>query len=160
MKNILAYIHIIGLLATMLSFGSCSEEVKPNPYTYSQLLTGTTSKSWRLTGIQLIEEGKQPYSFNIQTNCVYDDLYVFYADKDRTFEIKEGASKCDPNDPDIFYTDTWSIVNATSTINFLLPLLPSGTYTLKNLTENSFTMEYYFVEDKYSYRFIFTSQRN
>src|SRR5688572_8869964 len=106
MKKILAYIHIIGLLGVILSFSGCSEEVKPNPYTYSQLLTGTTSKSWRLTGIQLIEEGQQPYSFNIPNNCVYDDLYVIYADKDRKFEIKEGASKCDPNDLDVFYTDT------------------------------------------------------
>ncbi|MDO1448550.1 hypothetical protein Q0590_19895 [Rhodocytophaga aerolata] len=160
MKKILPYIYIFGLLAGMLGLGGCTEEVKPTPYTYSQLLTGTTSKSWRLTGIQLIEEGKQPFSFNIPNDCVYDDLYVFHADKDRTFEIKEGASKCDSNDPDVFFTDTWSIVNATSTINFLLPLLPSGTYTLKNLTENSFTMEYYFEEDNYSYRFIFTSQRN
>jgi hypothetical protein len=160
MKKKTAYIQIIGLLAIMMGFGGCTEEVKPKPYTYSQLLTGTTSKAWRLTGIQLIEEGQQPFSFNIPNNCVYDDLYVFHADKDRTFEIHEGASKCDPGDPDVFFTDTWSIVNATSTINFLLPLLPSGTYTLKSLTENSFTMEYYFEQDKYSYRFIFTSQRN
>jgi hypothetical protein len=163
MKKQIASIYIIGLLAIFVSFGGCTEEVKPTPYTYSQLLSGTTSKTWRLSGVQIIEEGQQPVSFDLREifpECINDDLYVFHADKDRTFEILEGSTKCRPNNPDVVFTDTWSIVNATATINFVFRGFPSGTFTLKSITENTFTVEYYIEQDNFSYRFIFTSQRN
>lgn len=156
LQNIIQVIMLVGLLC---SIGGCTEEVEPKPQTYSQLLTGTSSKSWRLTGIQLIEANAQPVSYNLQNNCVYDDVYVFYADRDRKYEIQEGASKCAPEDPDIYVEDTWSIVNATGTINFYFPVLGADSYTLKSLTENTLTIEYYVTDLNFSYRFIFTAQK-
>ena len=155
-RNIFLVVLLTGVLA---GIGGCSEKEEPKPYTYSQLLTGTTSKSWRISGIQLIEANAQPVSFNLPNNCVYDDIYIFYADKDRKFEIQEGASKCSPEDPDILVEDTWSIINATSTINFFFPVLGADSYTLKSLTETTLTIEYYFPDLNFSYRFIFTAQR-
>jgi hypothetical protein len=162
MKKIHPIFQLILFTGLLAIAGGCSETVEPKPLTYSQLLSGTTSKTWRLTGIQLIEENAPPVSFDLRSildECESDDLYVFYADKDRKFEIQEGATKCAPEDPDLLLEDTWSIVNATATINFFFPVLGADAYTLKSLTENTFTIEYYIPDLNFSYRFIFTAQR-
>lgn len=159
MKKLRIIIQAILLMGLFFSMGACTEEVEPKPQTYSQLLTGTTSKSWRLTSIQLIEANAQPVSYNLPNNCIYDDIYIFYADKDRKYEVQEGASKCSPEDPDTYIEDTWSIVSATATINFYFPILGADSYTLKSLTEDTLTIEYYATDLNFSYRFIFTAQK-
>ena len=163
MRKILYFWQIISYIALATAFTGCSEEVEPTPATYSQLLTGTSSKSWRLTEIQLLESGKEPVDFDVPNNCIYDDLYVFYAGEGKRFEVQEGASKCDPNDPDVFVENTWSIVNASATITFVFPLFDdqaSIPFTIKRLTERSMTIEYYVPDDNYSYRFTFSAQRD
>ena len=35
-------------LLAMAALLSCTEEVKPKPFTYSQILTGATKKTWKL----------------------------------------------------------------------------------------------------------------
>jgi hypothetical protein len=163
----LIYKHWIRLLTVagiLLMVGGCREDVNPTPATYSQLLTGTESKSWRLTTIRVIDDGQDSGPINVQQafdNCIADDLYVFFANDVRTFEVHEGATKCNPNDPDVFVENTWSLVNATATLTFVMPLLTMSSaipFTIKNLTENSLTVEYYFSDINLSYRFTFTAQ--
>ncbi len=163
MKKIINELHLYGLLIGILCLAGCSEEVKPTPLTYSQLLTGTTSKTWRFSGFQIVEAGQVTGSFDASQwtdECEIDDLYVFYADKDRKYEIQEGPSKCRPDNPEILFTDTWSVVNATSTINFVFRSFPTGSFMLRSITDRTMTVEYYVKEYNFGYRFIFASQRN
>lgn len=150
------------LICLVAASAGCSEKEEPTPLTYSQLLSGTTSKTWRFSGFEIIEADQVPANFDpsqVVPACAEDDLYVFYADKDRKFEIQEGATKCNSDNPDVLFTDTWSIVNATASINFVFRIFPIGSFTLKSITERTLIVEYYVKEYNFSYRFIFTSQR-
>ncbi|MDQ3536059.1 MAG: hypothetical protein M3421_10585 [Bacteroidota bacterium] len=142
---------------------SCSERLEPTPQTYSQLLSGTESKTWRLTTIQLIEGKTAPFTFQLP-QCITDDQYVFYAGDIKLFQVLEGPSKCDPEEEDFFLEDTWSLVNATATLHMVFPLLSDARlpFIIKSLTESSLVIEIYFDEDEdgsSSYRMTFISQR-
>lgn len=153
------------LLATVvLGFWGCSENVEPKPLTYTQLLTGKESKAWKLTTIQIIDNGNAPQSIGVNQvfdNCIADDVYVFYADAEKKFEAKEGATKCRSTDPDVYLEGSWSFVNANATLEFPFPILSSNPlpYIVKELTEKSLTIELYFPDIKASYRFIFVAQQ-
>lgn len=142
--------------------GGCSEKLEPKPTTYSQLLTGTTSKSWKMVSLAKIDAGTvygpgTPAQFGIPT-CIADDLLTFYANPERKFEASEGATKCTSTDPDIYVTDTWALLNANATLQFYLPVL-NGIYpwTLKSLTSTSMTIQYYFSDIDASYQFTFNA---
>ena len=109
MKKLLIFIGIVSLLG-------CREELVVEPITYSKLLTGDVSKSWKLEVIQFRENYVKQWEFDVPNNCIYDDLYVFYANSVKTVEINEGNSTCNEGDPLIFLTDTWALVNANATI--------------------------------------------
>jgi hypothetical protein len=165
MRSITKHTGFLVLAAgLLLGTGGCSEEVKPTPLTYSQLLTGTESKSWRLTNIRVFDAGDDSGPINVQQNfepCVADDLYVFYANDIKSFEVQEGASKCNAADPDVFVENNWSVVNATATVSFVMPLLTTEfplPFTLKSLTESAMTVEFYFEDLDLSYRFTFAAQ--
>jgi hypothetical protein len=151
--------------AMAVSLGGCSETIEPKPLTYSKLLTGETSKSWLLTTIQIIDDGNPPESLpanQIFDPCTSDDLYVFYAGEEKKFEAREGSTKCRPNDPDVYVEGNWSLVNASATLEFPLPILTGRTavpFTIKQLNENALTVEYYFPDINASYRFVFAAQR-
>lgn len=141
----------------------CSEKHDPQPYTFSKMLTGDASKTWRLSGYQIVEAGKEPISFNLNDPndpdyCLYDDLYTFYADEGRTLEISQGELKC-LDAPDIYYTGDWALVNATATLNFASLFFGVGGYTIKRLTQQSMTLELYVREFNFSYRLTFTAQQ-
>lgn len=149
------YLIRLFLPACALLF-SCTEEVTPTPYTYTQVFTGETSKAWTIRSISLKEEGKGDVTFNID-NCIKDDHYVFYAGADRKFEITEGNSKCSAADPDVVLTDTWSFVNASASLTMIFPLLSDNPlpYFVREADDNSMTIEIFFDEDKASYRIAF-----
>lgn len=158
---------IVYTLTLFTCITSCTEEVKPSRITYSRLLTGETSKTWRMVGFNIIEKEneKNSLSLSIDNYCedsvdYNDNYYTFYADAERTLEISEGPEKCSnyPHE-DYFFQDTWSIENATATITF--PFLPlfgefSVPYTLVDLTERRMIIQFYNreVNDRYIYRFI------
>ena len=86
--------------------------------------------------------------------CITDDLSTFYANAERKYEASEGAVKCNPNDPDVYVTDTWALVNANATLDFYLPIVNAKVpWTIKTLTERVLTIEYYFPDIDASYRF-------
>jgi hypothetical protein len=152
-------------LAVFFTFGRCSEEVKPTPVTYTQLLTGTEKKAWRLNTVRIIDDGEDSGNLSARqavNNCRADDLYVFYANDLKTFEAQEGASTCIPGTPQVYVEDTWSLVNATSTLTFVMPILTTEgalPFVIKSLTENTLTIEYYFGTIDLSYRFTFTAEK-
>lgn len=160
MRNILRCLLIPGIAVGLL--GGCSEKIEPKPATYSQILTGTEKKSWRMVSIIANDEGQSSGVIPITnigiSTCVTDDVFTFYANADHKLEITEGSTKCDPSDPDIVATDTWSLVNANATLEFYIPLF-GGVYpwTIKTLTANVLTVEFYIPDIDASYRLVFNS---
>ena len=156
MKKFFIYCLCLNFLVIL----SCNDGYDPKPNNYSKLLTGENKKTWLLTGVQFREDGKPLESWEVPPDdCAFDDLYIFYANDERRFEIDEGPTKCDPADAQIFLTDTWAIVNATATLEFVVPvLLPFKLpYIIHELTETKLQVEIYFNEEKHSYRMVFKS---
>ncbi|WP_460638555.1 hypothetical protein [Larkinella harenae] len=158
---------VLLLVATAL-FSGCSEKLEPKPLTYSQLLTGTEKKVWRLVSFEVIDEDQKSGVIPIQnaglSACRLDDEYVFYAGSEHKFEYNNGSSKCSANEAAVLFEDTWSFVNGNATLEFVIPIFAGSVlpYTVRNLTETSMTVEIYF--DKIyvdplnaSYRFTFNS---
>lgn len=160
MRHFIRLVLIPGVVGWLL--GGCSEKIEPKPATYSQLLTGTDKKSWKMVSLQVIDNGTPsgviPISQSGIDPCIADDLCTFYADAEHKFEASEGATKCSATDPDIYVTDTWALVNANATLEFYLPVL-NGKYpwTIKNLTSSVLTIQYYFPDIDASYQFTFNS---
>lgn len=165
MKNILKYALVFGSLTFFGS--SCSEKLEPKPLTYTQLLTGETKKAWLFSSIIVVDNGTADPPLNardVVPPCFADDQYVFYANSEKKFEVAEGNSKCDPRDPDVYVTDTWSLVNANAQLEFVFPVLSSQSlpYVVKTLTANTLTVELYVDKvfpdgDNISYRITFVS---
>ncbi len=150
-------------LTLSLLLWQCSQPIEPKPLTYTQLLTGKESKAWKLTSVQILDNGNAPQTISsVQAlpGCIADDLYVFYANAEKKFEVQEGASTCQAGDPELYLESTWTFVNSNATLEFPFTALTSISlpYVVKELTEKSLTIEYYF-EDNASYRFIFTAQQ-
>lgn len=148
------------LLLAGLTF--CREPFEAEPFTYSQLLTGTESKSWRMTGISILEDGSATQNIPLPSNdCVYDDEYVFYANEEKRFEVSNGRLKCEETEEDILVTDRWAFSNANATLEMILPILASDVrlpFIVKSLTEDRLTIEIFF--EGGSYRFVFQSVNN
>ena len=147
---------------------SCSEKIEPQPATYSQLLTGTTKKTWRLVTVRVIDNGEDSGAIPINevlNACEADDQYVFYANAEKQFEYTDGPLKCSPDDPDLLLTTNWALVNANATLEMPIPAFFGGSlvpFTIKSLTETTLTVELYwekFTPDQLnaSYRFTFNS---
>ncbi len=157
MRLFIRLLLVPGVVGWLL--GGCSEKIEPKPLTYSQLLTGTEKKTWRLVSAQVFDEGKSDGiipAAQLSDPCITDDFCTFYADAEHKFEASEGALKCSPADPDVYVTDNWTLINANATLEFYLPIL-NGKYpwTIKTLTDRVLTIEYYFPDIDASYRFTF-----
>ncbi len=150
--------HIAFVLAMALLV-SCSEKFEPRPFTYTQLLTGKTKKTWRAAGLQIRENGQTVAEFILpQNDCIFDDLYIFYANPEKQFQVDDGSLKCSPDDPQIFIESTWSLVNANATLEMVIPFLAPFPlpFVLRELEEDEFTVEIWLdVENTESYRIIF-----
>ena len=160
MRTVLRFLLIPVLLGGLL--GGCSEKIEPTPITYSQLLTGTEKKTWRMVSFQSFDnEQSSPVTpiANIGLDeCVYDDLFTFYANDERKLEISEGPTKCEADDDDIFKTDNWTLINADASLEFEIPILGGKfPWTIKNLTAQTLTIEYFFQDINASYRITFNA---
>ncbi|MBD2751449.1 hypothetical protein [Spirosoma validum] len=158
MKQLIRFLLIPSVIGWLIS--GCSEKIDPKPSTYSQLLTGTEKKTWRMVSVFIIDQGQSSGVIPASqlTPCIADDLLTFYANAEHKFEASQGTNICYPKSPDIYVTDTWDLVNANATLDFYIPLL-NGKYPwiIKNLTATVLTVEYYFPDINASYRFTFNS---
>lgn len=152
---------LLGILVLSLCMAGCKEDFETEPFTYTQLLTGTASKTWKMTGISILEDGQPTQNIPLPgDDCVFDDEYVFYANDEKKYEILDAAIKCAPEDPDVFLTDTWSFVNAKATLEIVLPILTPEfrlPFIVKSLTDTRMVLEIFF--EGGSYRFTFQSIR-
>lgn len=168
MRCFIRLLLIPGIVGWLL--GGCSEKIEPKPATYSQLLTGTEKKAWRLVSLQVIDDGNAssvtPVTQLGLSACRIDDQYVFYAGEERKFDYANGPSKCAPSESDVLFSNTWTLTSANATLEFVIPIFDGQVlpYTIKNLTENVLTVELYYDKVQQSpdninvsYRFTFNS---
>jgi hypothetical protein len=162
-RNVLFYSLLLSLAA------ACSEEVKPIPYTYTQHFTGTTSRTWKLTGLVIKQAGKGDIIFRESDlpqalgSCVADDRYVFYANTLHTYEVQEGASTCQAGAPQLYLSDAWTFSNANATLAFIFPVLSDQQlpYFVRNADDTQMELEIFLDENNTSsYRMTFKATDN
>lgn len=80
------------LLPLLLLIVGCVEN-SPEPNNKEDLISGNSEfgKTWRISSIEIELGTLQP------NGCVTDNFITYYPNGN--YEINEGASKCDPNDP-------------------------------------------------------------
>ncbi len=115
------------LFAGMFIFAACSSE---DDKTKTELLT---AQSWKT--IHAYMEGAD--IMEALEECDKDDLSTFF--EDGSYQFDEGATKCDPDNPQIFEEGTWSF-NADETVMTLVSDGISTEFTLITLNES--TLEY------------------
>ncbi len=146
MKKI--FVYSLFFVGFVIFASGCSEKIEPTPLTYTKLLTGDTKKAWLFSSIIVIDDGvaDPPLAArDVIPPCFADDQYVFHAGSERKFELTEGSTKCDPRDPDVYYTDSWTLINANAQLEFVFPVLTGQQlpYTIKTLTANTLVVELY-----------------
>ncbi len=107
----------------LLIIFSCKKN-NPDPSNTGPSKTTLIAKTWLLTSIDFSPPLKVTYGvFSYQLNnasslfndCNKDDLYIF--NKDKTFIVDEGATKCNSSDPQTKAQDIWSLsADSTSLI--------------------------------------------
>jgi hypothetical protein len=66
---------------------------------------------------------------------VKDDIYKFA--NNNTYQITEGATKCDPSDPDIYDAGTWTFIDNETKIKLSSAGGGSDTLNIQELTSTS-----------------------
>lgn len=150
-------IYLIIATITWLSW-SCQEELEPKPHTFTQLLTGETSKTWEISEVFLLQQDFDPVRYPLPT-CLLDDSYTFYNNQQRTYEARQNQIRCFSGDEDVFIVDSWSFINATATLDFFFPGLfglpiefTNTSFRVTSISDDKLIMEYDF--EDLTFRFI------
>jgi hypothetical protein len=146
-------------MACLFLLLACSEPLKIEPLTYTQIFTGQTKKTWTIRNIQQVQNGKGTQTFTLD-DCITDDKYVFSNDFQKTYQVLDGNNKCNADDPDLLADNSWSFVNATSTLTIVVPLLSSSPlpFIVKQIDDTKMTLDIYIdAGNTTAYRFNFKS---
>jgi Lipocalin-like domain len=126
----------IVVLGMIFFLGSCQKEK-----TKTELLTG---KTWKVSSIIVAPGFPNPNGGSPITEmltqmpaCFKDDLWKYSNDK--KYVIDEGASKCDPTDPQISETGTWAF-NSTETLLTMTSTTTVTEFTLLELSATTLKM--------------------
>jgi hypothetical protein len=137
---------------------SCTEEIKPTKYSYSQLLTGKNNKTWKLNKIALRKAGEEDDTFS-RNDCESDDRYIFYANEEKLFEVRNGDQRCDADEESLLLSYQWAFSNANANITMVMPhvfgyfLIP---FIVKNIDASDMELELFLDEEAtVSYVFFF-----
>ena len=136
---------------------SCSEDVTPKPYTYTQVFTGLNKKTWAFKFIEETLDGEVIDSFTI--GCAEDDLYTFTNNYERSFEVSTGNKKCNNPAEAAIIQDTWSYTIGSSTLTMILPFFTpdfSLPFIVREATKSKMELEIFFDDNSASYRIHFS----
>jgi hypothetical protein len=124
MKNLMLLTLAI---VSVCTFSSCKKE-ETKTKTKAEILT---QKAWVMAKYEE-KAGTAPWvdDFPNFDACDKDDQYVFRANG--TYEINEGATKCDPTDPQVFASGNWTLKNGDTILDF-----DGEDFNLDQLVENS-----------------------
>lgn len=121
---------------------SCKKNETTPAKTKTELLASTISKTWKNTKIQVTnEQGLSADVTAFQQPCLTDNVVIFFPNK--TYEFREGATKCNATDPDLIIKANWAF-NADETkftidrISFLGENLSNVTFDIVSLSEQTF----------------------
>lgn len=98
-----------------------------NSPTKTEILTGRT---WKITGATI--DGQD--IFGIFDDCDKDNIYQWKTNGD--YVVDEGATKCDPSDPQIETQSTWKFTDNETKIEY-----DGDSYTIKELTVTKLVLE-------------------
>nr|WP_294908404.1 lipocalin family protein [uncultured Lacibacter sp.] len=136
------------LLLVLLTVNSCKK--KNDQKSKTQLIT---ERDWRLTKFEEQENNNPPVDYLTGASaCNLDDRHVFKTNN--TYEINEGPSKCNPSDPQLVDTGTWSL--GDNETKFIYDGIPFTIVKLDgNTLELSYTDNTSSPPDVYKYKVIF-----
>jgi len=92
------------------------------------------AKTWKLTDLTI----NGVSSFSTIPSCTADDLFIF--SKDGKYKHDEGATKCDPTDPQIVETATWSLKQ--NLLTYVYPDGSSDAFVVIQLTTTTLKFNY------------------
>lgn len=123
------------LFAGIFLFAACSKKDEGVPPPSKTVIL--TASSWKL-GSAGIGTSNLPIPASYLPPCDADNKITFKSDK--TGVVDEGASKCDPGDPQT-YTFTWDFANNETEINFSTPVFlgMGGVAKIIDLSATKFT---------------------
>ena len=134
MKNI-SFLFLA--LICLVSISSCRKDSGEPDNQNEKMIVG---KNWKLTAYT--EDGDDVF-FELYDACERDNIETFFADK--TFKIDEGATKCDPSDPQTSASGNWSISGNKLTLSapglslqFVTTIIALNSTTLKYSLINPF----------------------
>jgi len=144
----------IGFL--LVALAACTEQVKVEPFTYPEVFTGKTKQGWTIRSVQLLQQGKGTITFNL-SQCVTDDLYIFYNNPERTYQVTDGATKCNASDPNLIVDSSWSFTNSTAALTIIVPILSDSPlpFIVKEVDNSKLVIDIYFDDNKSNYRINF-----
>ena len=109
-----SWLLISALVTTLLVTGtSCDddEDVVQIPVTRAQLL----ARSWKQTDLLAVgPNGPVSVFLTVMEACQRDNIWTFKSDG--TYIVTEGATKCDPADPDTTTSGTWQLIETDTKI--------------------------------------------
>lgn len=154
-------ITLLVMSVAMLALGSCKKDDDNNP-TPSTSKTGILiAKPWKETARTISPaidiNGKMVTDLYAEgEECDNDDIYKFNADK--TYVAEEGATKCNPADPQVWDTGTWSF-NADET-QLIVNSLVQTNYNILSISGTKATLSYVNVQNGVSYTttIVYTAQ--
>jgi hypothetical protein len=117
---------ISSLFASVIMIGSCSEENVPTPFTFTKNFTGNKDKTWRLDKLVVRVKDKKDQAQSLSA-CESDDLYKFYANDEKLFEVYNGTTRCDTDgdgiadEDDLLVTYSWSYASANANLTMVVP---------------------------------------
>jgi hypothetical protein len=152
-------LRILSSFILCLIVFSCSEDVKPVPYTYSQNFTGQTSKTWKFVFMEQTLNGAVVDKFTI--SCASDDRYIFYNNTEHQYDVQTGTKKCnDPAEATVI-TDAWTFTNSSATLTMILPFFDPGTaypFVVRDVSKSTLVTEIFIDQEAtQSYRIHFSS---
>ena len=148
MKTFIKYLGLISL-ATLLIFGACSKKDDDNPpeKTKTELLT---AGFWKVTAMTVDPGinfgGTIITDFYAQMlDCQKDDLTKFETNGKITDD--EGATKCDPNDPQTTNNGSWVLSADGKSITISYPGDDPITFDISTLDETTLKGVFTIIED-------------
>jgi hypothetical protein len=128
----------------------CSETAEPKPYVYSKVFTGNVSKTWRIDRLIFREKGQQDEILGL-SNCEKDDLYTFYANDEKLFEVDNGNLACsEDNGGGILVSYIWEFNQANASLSMVTPHIFGNffiPFTVKDANEKDMELEIFLDEN-------------
>lgn len=160
MHKILVTIFSTSLILATTGMLSCSEELNPTPYTFSEKFTGKNNKTWKVKFLEITVDGDVVRTIGI--SCAIDDQHIFYANSERAYQVYTGNRKCaaegEEPEPDLI-SDSWAFSNATATLTIVVPFLTPNfrlPFFVREVDDNEMELEFFLDEaNTESYRLHF-----